>query len=460
MSTVGSVALCDNRLCLAEDIARSDNENVLRKKSYFCMTCEKRHRVYYHKTTHTRYNTLSHFSHAPVYGADGGKSADFGPKKSTHETEEHIRGKYTLQQHVGSYHFVTKKCDNCDEHTTIQRGLDCGILIEERKYVDDERNFYVYDTILVNGLDNRPVCVMEVWNTHETHNDKILTTRALDIEFAEFTVEDLENCSVYLNRAPRLPGAPAVVVDSYQLTNLKPCLYTCDTCQLRKQIEEERNLIWEMKQREQKCIFKQKQAEKKLIFDQMQAELEMQRSQDQAQQKIIFDQMQTELEMQRSQDQAQQKIIFEQKQTELEMQRSEVQAQQNVISEKKRTELETQRLQQKAQNKFMQDKIQNDFKDKKTEREKIDIEKERVETAKKQRTTQLTSMTSEIELRCNQIAIDRNTMRITMENKIRNGQLYEIEQTTYNNLVRLEIDTDRTRMKYVMELYHLKKKLP
>ena len=219
-----SVALCEGRLCLADDMVDAEDEQILRKRTFLCTTCPEEHRVYYNRTKNPRYKKGAFFSHGPntndKYTRDNDTNAQ-GHARG--ESENHLQGKFLLQNNVGMYHFITKKCENCDEITVIETGLDHLVLVEKRMIVN-ESNLYVYDTVLVSGLNKEPICVMEVYNTHETSQDKIKKTHTSGLQFAEFTVEDLENFRKHLVSPGGISGV------SYMLTNLKPEVLWCAEC--------------------------------------------------------------------------------------------------------------------------------------------------------------------------------------------------------------------------------------
>lgn len=81
----------------------------------------------------------------------------------------------------------------------------------------------------------------------------------------------------------------------------------------------------------------------------------------------------------------------------------------------------------------------------------------RIETEKIERITSLGLMIADIEEKCRQIVCNRNNTRHDMESKIKRGESYENERIAYNALVMLDIETDRIRMKHVMERHHLQK---
>lgn len=68
------------------------------------------------------------------------------------------------------------------------------------------------------------------------------------------------------------------------------------------------------------------------------------------------------------------------------------------------------------------------------------------------------ALAAEVEERCNEIARDRDNMRVVMEAKLSNGEPWETEREAFNDLLKLHIETDRVRMKYVMEAYHMQKR--
>lgn len=145
--------------------------NGIKKRKYVCL-CPDAHAVCLKQGT----ERAVHFAHIPVRGPDG----DFIPScRSGGESEEHIKAKLKLVEQRGDYSFCLKTCKVCKKK--VMEDCRNGTMKIEA-WSGDKR--WKYDVLYTRSDGSK--LALEVYHTHATGENKVLSSTAAGIPIAEF----------------------------------------------------------------------------------------------------------------------------------------------------------------------------------------------------------------------------------------------------------------------------------
>jgi hypothetical protein len=190
------------------DWRHASREDIRRGTLYFC-ECPDKHRVKLVKPSGE--SGKRHFQPYFAHISSGHKHTREGEIiacRSGGESMQHRAAKHMLREMVGEFQYVSKRCKAC--HTNvIEDGKDATIILETQS--TDKR--WRYDCMLIrHGIR---VAALEIYHTHATAEEKVLSTRRDGIAIAEFRAEDVN-----------------AMKGSTLLENLRPLSYTCQRCLL------------------------------------------------------------------------------------------------------------------------------------------------------------------------------------------------------------------------------------
>ena len=164
---------------IARDVQLGDlvlASNGIKKRKYVCL-CPDAHAVCLKQGT----ERAVHFAHIPVRGPDG----DFIPScRSGGESEEHIKAKLKLVEQRGDYSFCLKTCKVCKKK--VMEDCRNGTMKIEA-WSGDKR--WKYDVLYTRSDGSK--LALEVYHTHATGENKVLSSTAAGIPIAEFDAGDI-----------------------------------------------------------------------------------------------------------------------------------------------------------------------------------------------------------------------------------------------------------------------------